>query len=216
MTTISPNVLLVTLLGLGAFDLIWINFELGPAALVARGSDAASASPATPMTSSAGLGASFLHEGAGDDTEGGATGDSVGKHTFGGQSPRFDVVGGEPVAAAIPTVSTATPSLPIVRFRLGRDEVALAPQLIRQIREAIATRSDINLVVRGHADATGSAKVNRALAGRRARNVERQLVAAGIPEDRMRAVNLGESEPLSRRSNDPQARRVDFRWEIRK
>lgn len=66
-------------------------------------------------------------------------------------------------------------------------------------------------VVEGHTDATGTDEYNLDLSVRRAQAVVEFLIGAGVPEDRLEAVGLGETVP---RVADPLAaenRRVETR-----
>jgi outer membrane protein OmpA-like peptidoglycan-associated protein len=58
-----------------------------------------------------------------------------------------------------------------------------------------ATHPGYHLVIEGYADATGSKDYNQDLSARRARAVRRQIVAAGVPRDRVVAVVFGENKP---------------------
>ncbi|MEM1417948.1 MAG: OmpA family protein, partial [Myxococcota bacterium] len=67
--------------------------------------------------------------------------------------------------------------------------------------------------IEGHADVRGDQAYNQELSERRARNVERALVAAGLPEDLLESVGFGSSRPRDlRRSEEAHARnrRVEF------
>jgi outer membrane protein OmpA-like peptidoglycan-associated protein len=59
----------------------------------------------------------------------------------------------------------------------------------------VETHPGYHLVVEGYADASGAKDYNRDLSARRARAVRRQIVAAGVPRDRVVAVVYGENKP---------------------
>jgi OmpA-OmpF porin, OOP family len=84
--------------------------------------------------------------------------------------------------------------------------------LAEGIRLLPATRS---VLIQGHTDAAGSDQYNELLSQRRAFAVKRYLVSAqGIDPSRLRAVGLGEYQPLP--GSDPygaENRRVQFRGE---
>lgn len=84
--------------------------------------------------------------------------------------------------------------------------------LAEGIRLLPATRA---VLIQGHTDAAGSDQYNEQLSQRRAFAVKRYLVAAqGIDPSRLRAVGLGEYQPLP--GSDPygaENRRVQFRGE---
>jgi OmpA-OmpF porin, OOP family len=71
------------------------------------------------------------------------------------------------------------------------------------------------VLIQGHTDAAGSDQYNELLSQRRAFAVKRYLVSAqGIDPSRLRAVGLGEYQPLP--GSDPygaENRRVQFRGE---
>jgi outer membrane protein OmpA-like peptidoglycan-associated protein len=54
--------------------------------------------------------------------------------------------------------------------------------------------------VEGHTDSTGSDEYNQALSERRASSVKAQIVSTGMAEAEVRAVGLGETQPVA--SND--------------
>lgn len=64
--------------------------------------------------------------------------------------------------------------------------------------------------VEGHTDSTGSDEYNQALSDRRAASVKAQIVGAGMSEAEVRAVGLGETQPVA--SNDtPEGRQENRR-----
>jgi outer membrane protein OmpA-like peptidoglycan-associated protein len=67
--------------------------------------------------------------------------------------------------------------------------------------------SDVLIV--GHADATGPASYNQGLSERRARSAGRHLVAEGVRSDRIQTVGRGETEPIT--SNDTEIGRAQNR-----
>jgi outer membrane protein OmpA-like peptidoglycan-associated protein len=84
---------------------------------------------------------------------------------------------------------------------------------LEQIRAALSQQSllDVNVLVAGHTDASGSAQYNKQLSQRRARAVVAHLVAQGIDARRLQSEGYGEDrlllpdEPL-----DPRNRRVEL------
>ncbi|HXG49825.1 MAG TPA: OmpA family protein [candidate division Zixibacteria bacterium] len=87
--------------------------------------------------------------------------------------------------------------LPDVAFRfdsaqltdLGKGKVYLAAQRLKE-------KSDLTVVIEGHADEVGSEEYNRRLGLRRAQAVLAELQALGIDPARVTAVSQGESRPL--------------------
>ncbi|MBI3327333.1 MAG: OmpA family protein [Nitrospinae bacterium] len=90
---------------------------------------------------------------------------------------------------------------------LGQGKVYLAAQKLQ-------AKSDILIVIEGHADYIGSEAYNMALAKRRAEAVKRELVRLGIDPGRMSVESYGQSRPLlDQKANWARAvnRRVEFR-----
>jgi outer membrane protein OmpA-like peptidoglycan-associated protein len=63
--------------------------------------------------------------------------------------------------------------------------------------------------VEGHTDSTGSDDYNQALSERRAASVKAQIVSTGMAEPEVRAVGLGETQPVE--SNDTPEGRTENR-----
>jgi outer membrane protein OmpA-like peptidoglycan-associated protein len=121
-----------------------------------------------------------------------------------------------PAEAAPAAARTSALALP-VQFAFNSAEILPGARrqldaLAKGIRLLPAERA---VLIEGHTDATGSQVYNEQLSLRRAQSVRRYLVAQyGIEPARLRAVGLGEYEPLPDR--DPHAsenRRVQFRGE---
>ncbi len=85
----------------------------------------------------------------------------------------------------------------IVNFVVG--EAEMLPDSQPQLQESVAYIRGLNAVdvsVVGHADATGSAAVNRTLALQRAQNIQRALVTAGIEPRLLTIASYGSANPL--------------------
>ncbi|WP_164931252.1 OmpA family protein [Erythrobacter sp. HKB08] len=74
------------------------------------------------------------------------------------------------------------------------DEEAM--QAISQILESEQLAFGGAIVLRGHSDAGGNDTVNERTSRERAEAVAAQMVAAGIPEDRIEIIAFGEQNPL--------------------
>jgi len=59
-------------------------------------------------------------------------------------------------------------------------------------------RASYSILVGGHTDATGSRRLNRRIGKARAKKVADDLIAAGVPEDQIKATSKGSSEPAVR------------------
>jgi outer membrane protein OmpA-like peptidoglycan-associated protein len=72
---------------------------------------------------------------------------------------------------------------------LGKGQVYLAAQRLKE-------KSDVTIIIEGHADKVGNEEYNRRLGQRRAQSVMRELTALGIDPGRISAASVGESTPL--------------------
>ncbi len=108
---------------------------------------------------------------------------------------------------------------PAVAFRfdaaelteLGKGQVYMAAQKIKE-------KSDLTVVIEGHADYVGSDEYNQKLGLRRAQMVMKELAAQGVEPDRMSAASFGESKPLLGQETDwarAVNRRVEFQVKAR-
>ena len=94
---------------------------------------------------------------------------------------------------------------------LGKGQVYMAAQKIKE-------KSDLTVVIEGHADSIGSDEYNQKLGLRRAQTVMKELAAQGVGPDRMSAASLGESKPLLGQETDwarAVNRRVEFQVKAR-
>jgi outer membrane protein OmpA-like peptidoglycan-associated protein len=104
--------------------------------------------------------------------------------------------------------------LPAVAFRfdsaelteLGKGQVYLAAQQLKE-------KSDLTVVIEGHADAVGSDEYNRKLGERRAQVVIQELVSHGVDANRISRTTMGEDVPLIKEDNQ-WARAVNRRVEF--
>jgi len=134
---------------------------------------------------------------------------------------------GDTVKHAANTAPRFTPAQPT-----GVEEFAAVPELKplhfefdkAQLRAADARTLDANaewlkvnptvtILIEGNADARGSSEYNLALAERRAIAVRDQLVARGIPAQRLSIVTYGEGRPACRTQGETcwgDSRRVDI------
>ncbi|NMU46979.1 OmpA family protein, partial [Vibrio parahaemolyticus] len=69
-----------------------------------------------------------------------------------------------------------------VHFQTGSARLSAQSQdWIRNIGHYLAGRTDVDVVIDGHADSTGAESFNDTLSEKRAREVEKQLLATSIP-----------------------------------
>lgn len=108
---------------------------------------------------------------------------------------------------------------PAVAFRfdsaelteLGKGQVYMAAQKLKE-------KSDLTIIIEGHADYVGGDDYNQKLGLRRAQTVMKELTNQGLDPDRMSAASLGESKPLLGQETDwarAVNRRVEFQVKAR-
>jgi outer membrane protein OmpA-like peptidoglycan-associated protein len=105
--------------------------------------------------------------------------------------------------------------LPDVAFRFNSAELTdLGKGRAYQIAEKLKEKTDIVVVIEGHADYVGSDEYNVKLGLRRAEAVQKELMALGVDPARMSVVSIGESKPAIDQKTD-WARAVNRRAEFR-
>ena len=101
-------------------------------------------------------------------------------------------------------------------FPLGGTRIT--PQDARQLDTAARLYRDVHPVrmfVAGHSDTTGNEYANLLLSARRAQVVKQELVARGIPADRLLLQAYGVSDPAGSQDDPPASdRRVVVSWRI--
>jgi outer membrane protein OmpA-like peptidoglycan-associated protein len=110
---------------------------------------------------------------------------------------------------------SAVDDLEGVEFERGSERLTETSRrtLTRAARVLKSLPSSVVVEIRGHTDAKGPADLNERLSRRRAAEVRDYLVDKGVPAKRLRAVGLGEKDPL--RPNDTASgraanRRIEF------
>ena len=91
---------------------------------------------------------------------------------------------------------------PAVAFRfdsaelteLGRGQVFMAAQRFKE-------KSDLTVVIEGHADSVGTDEYNQKLGLRRAQTVMRELAAQGVDPERVSAASLWRGQAVARPGN---------------
>ena len=106
-------------------------------------------------------------------------------------------------ATPVPAPAPATPApVPLEREFMvffGFNRWTLSPQALATIKDAAGSvRASGSAAIRviGHADRAGSIAYNKALSLRRAKSVEKALIAEGIDGEAIAISGRGESEPL--------------------
>lgn len=101
-----------------------------------------------------------------------------------------------------------------VKFKVGSDLIlADSFGLLDDVAKVLKSYPKIKIRIEGHTDDQGKELANLELSKRRAASVRKYLIKAGIEDTRMRAVGLGESQPLQEGTSDAARkanRRVEF------
>lgn len=109
-----------------------------------------------------------------------------------------------PAASAKRAASTATgvsadgSTLRFGSIYFDYDSDTLRPEsreTLQSVADALQSRSDMRLVVEGHADDRGTDEYNVALGERRANAIRDYLVRLGIQSSRLRVISYGEERP---------------------
>ncbi|KIP65999.1 MULTISPECIES: OmpA family protein [Vibrio] len=83
-----------------------------------------------------------------------------------------------------------------VHFQTGSAKLSSQSQdWIRNLGHYLSGRTDVDVVIDGHADSTGAASFNDSLSEKRAREVEKQLLATSLPRQRVFSRGFGEYVP---------------------
>ncbi|RMG42751.1 MAG: OmpA family protein [Candidatus Dadabacteria bacterium] len=91
---------------------------------------------------------------------------------------------------------------------------ALGKGRARQIANLLKSEPGLKVVLEGHADYIGSEDYNEKLGMDRAEAVRKELVALGVPAERLATVTFGESQPIFTEKTD-WARAVNRRVEVK-
>ncbi|CAM2924934.1 OmpA family protein [Vibrio mytili] len=83
-----------------------------------------------------------------------------------------------------------------VHFQTGSSQLSRQSRdWLKNLGYYLADRSDVDVVIDGHADSTGAASFNDSLSEKRAREVEKQLLATNMPKQRVFSRGFGEHVP---------------------
>ncbi len=104
---------------------------------------------------------------------------------------------------------------PDVAFRFDSDKLTpLGKGKVYLTAQKLKEKSDILVVIEGHADIIGTDDYNMVLGLRRAEKVKKELEELGIGPERVSVVSVGETKPLIEQETD-WARAVNRRVELR-
>ncbi len=88
-----------------------------------------------------------------------------------------------------------------VHFQTGSAQLSSQSQKwLRSLGHYLSGRSDVDIVINGHADSSGATSFNDTLSEKRAREVENQLLKTNMPRQRVFSRGFGEHAPQC--SND--------------
>ncbi|MCB0333366.1 MAG: OmpA family protein [Bdellovibrionales bacterium] len=119
----------------------------------------------------------------------------------------------EEVAMVTETVARQV-YFPDVNFEFDKARLTdLGKGRANQIAKLLESDAGLRIVLEGHADFIGSDDYNEKLGMRRAETVRKELVALGVPADKLSTVTFGKSQPVLSDQTD-WARAVNRRVEI--
>lgn len=108
---------------------------------------------------------------------------------------------------------------PAVAFRFDSAELTdLGKGQVFMAAQKLGEKSDLTVVIEGHADNIGSDQYNERLGLRRAQTVTKELVSQGVAPERISTATYGESRPLLGQETDwarAVNRRVEFQVRAR-
>lgn len=85
-----------------------------------------------------------------------------------------------------------------ILFNVNSDVISDASYIpLNELIVLLSSHSTASLIIEGHTDATGSAKLNKQLSQRRAESVLRYLVEKGIDRSRLSAIGYGSERPIA-------------------
>lgn len=89
-----------------------------------------------------------------------------------------------------------------------------AKEHLKYLAQLLKDQNSTNLIIYGYSDSIGSAKYNKKLSLERATNVKKVLISLGIDEKRIKAIGVGEAEPIADNSTvagREKNRRIEFK-----
>jgi outer membrane protein OmpA-like peptidoglycan-associated protein len=165
----------------------------------------------------AGLGAIIGQKTGGSKGQGAAIGAVLGGALGGTYGNRLDKQAKE-LAAIAETRRTEngiiTKLQSDILFASGKDNLkSEAQNSLNQIADIIKKYPEDRLKVIGHTDSDGSESLNNTLSLKRAESVRQQLVKAGVPQEHINIIGLGESQPIAA-NTDANGKQLNRRVEI--
>lgn len=122
---------------------------------------------------------------------------------------------GEGNTASMKGNNTHEVYFPDVNFDFNRSGLTdLGKGRVRQIANLLKGNDNVRIVLEGHADYKGAVGYNEKLGQNRADAVKSELVALGVPSDRLSTVTFGKTKPVFTEEED-WARAVNRRVEVK-
>lgn len=111
----------------------------------------------------------------------------------------------EPAPAPLAAASEPAPAMMLVLegVNFDFDKAVIRPEgraILDQDIAALKEWGDVDVVVAGHADSTGTEEYNLGLSRRRAEAVRDYLISKGLPAERLTIKAYGESQPVASNS----------------
>ena len=101
-----------------------------------------------------------------------------------------------------------------VLFKVGESTLMpIAQQRLNEVANVLKKQGDKPIVVEGHTDSQGKDQMNQELSLARANSVRNYLVSQGVATEKIRAVGMGETQPIADNST-PEGRANNRRVEI--
>ncbi len=126
-----------------------------------------------------------------------------------------EVVDSDPASVSSTTSVNQQVYIPDVNFDFDKRAMnELGTGKAHQIARLLEQNPGVNIVLEGHADYKGSPEYNEKLGMDRADAVKKELIALGVPADKVSTVTFGKSKPVFEDQTD-WARAVNRRVEVR-
>ena len=119
-----------------------------------------------------------------------------------------------PEEPLVPELPAPTPSINSSgNFEFDRSDISAEFGRNLDVLAAVLLKNDVDIVINGHTDSTGSELYNQGLSERRAESVARYLQSKGVSSSRLQTRGFGETQPLTDNST-PYNRSLNRRVEI--
>ena len=147
----------------------------------------------------------------------------IGSPSFQSETRKISVKAGEDLELNVPLkgynkVKVTTEKIEIsetIQFRVGKAIIKVGSYpVLDEVATVLKQNPEFNIVIEGHTDSQGAAKVNQRLSQLRAEAVRDYIVSRGIKSDRLKPVGYGEDQPIADNSTEKGRgtnRRVEFR-----